>query len=41
VEAALAALIAPKIYCCGIGKLPSMALDTGIPAGMTMQDEVP
>jgi hypothetical protein len=33
--------IAPKIYCCGIGKLPSMALDTGIHAGMTVLAEVP
>ena len=32
---------APKLCCCGIGKLPSMALDTGIHAGMTVLAEDP
>jgi len=31
--------IKPKSCSNGIGKLPSMALDTGIPAGMTVPAE--
>jgi len=31
--------IEPKSCSNGIGKLPSMALDTGIPAGMTVLAE--
>gem|GEM_PF-1166345 len=31
--------IAPKSCSNDIGKLPSMALDTGIPAGMTLPAE--
>jgi len=31
--------IEPKSCSNGIGKLPSMALDTGIPAGMTVPAE--
>jgi len=30
-----------KLCRSGIGKLPSMALDTGIPAGMTVLAKVP
>jgi hypothetical protein len=33
--------IEPKSSRSGIGKLPSLALDTGIHAGMTVLAEVP